>query len=328
MATRDIVTIGASAGGVEALLGLVRDLPADLPAALFVVVHSPPYARSQLPKLLQRVGTLPATHADDAEPIQPGTIRVAPPGLHLLVKRDHIRLLHGPSENGHRPAIDPLFRSAAAAYGPRTVAVALSGVLDDGSAGAAAVQAAGGVILTQEVAEAAYPDLPAHVRERADRAEELRVADIANRLVELSATPVEAPAQPQPATDPLERSLSLPASDRDVAVGAVCPSCGGPMRQDDGEETFRCHVGHAWSAENLAAAQDGQFEGALWSAVRLLEERSMLAQRLRERAHRRGMDRAADRYERQIAETEGHARQLRDLILARASHPAVDPSTS
>ena len=225
MAPRDIVVVGASAGGVEALLELARNLPHDLPAAVFVVIHSPPTARSQLPKLMSRAGMMPAAHADDAEPIEHGRIRIAPPGLHLLVKRGHVRLLQGPSENGHRPAIDPLFRSAAAAYGPRVVAVALSGVLDDGSTGAEAVETAGGTVLIQHPDEAAYPDLPLHVQERATSAEALPVVDIARRITELASTSVDAPEPGVPPTDPLERSLSSRSGLGLVDITATCPSC-------------------------------------------------------------------------------------------------------
>ncbi|MEW6299650.1 MAG: chemotaxis protein CheB [Thermodesulfobacteriota bacterium] len=144
MPHRDIVVIGASAGGVEALAQLVRSLPGDLPAALFVVVHFPPQGMSILPHILNRAGPLPAGHASDGESIRPGRIYVAVPDYHLLVKHGHVRVVRGPKEHYSRPAVDPLFRSAAHAYGPRVIGVILSGNLGDGTAGLMAVKAGGG----------------------------------------------------------------------------------------------------------------------------------------------------------------------------------------
>lgn len=150
MQGRDIIVIGASAGGVEALREVTRGLPADLPAAVFVVLHTPIHGTSALPRILNRYGSLPAAHARDGEAIYPGRIYVAPPNNHLLLKRGYIRLVLGPRENGHRPAIDPLFRTAARAYRSRVVGVVLSGALDDGTAGLAVVKQEGGVAVVQD----------------------------------------------------------------------------------------------------------------------------------------------------------------------------------
>ena len=160
MAKKDIVVIGASAGGIEALRELVSELPADLPAALFVVVHIQPYAVSRLPEILSRAGALPATHASNGEPIQPGHIYVAPPDRHLLVRQGRIALSRGPRENHSRPAIDPLFRSAARAYGSRVIGVVLSGALYDGSMGLLVVKTRGGMAIVQDPREAAVDSMP------------------------------------------------------------------------------------------------------------------------------------------------------------------------
>jgi len=158
--THDIVVIGASAGGVEALSKLVRVLPVDLPASVFVVLHVPAESQSALPQILNRVGRLPAAHATDNEPIEPGHIYIAPPDHHLLVRRGAARVARGPRENGHRPAIDPLFRTAAHAYGSRVIGVVLSGALDDGTTGLAVIKRRGGIAIVQNPEEALVSGMP------------------------------------------------------------------------------------------------------------------------------------------------------------------------
>ena len=150
----DILTIGASAGGVEALTRLIGELPSGLPAALFVVLHIPPTAPSMLPLILNRRSALRAHHAREGEIIEMDKVYIAPPDRHLLVKRGHVRLSRGPRENGSRPAVDPLFRSAAIAYGPRVIGVVLSGNLGDGTAGLAAIKARGGIAVVQDPTDA------------------------------------------------------------------------------------------------------------------------------------------------------------------------------
>ena len=181
MPGRDIHVIGASAGGVETLAELVRALPADLPASLFVVLHLPPHAISVLPQILSRSGPLPAAHARDREPIGRGRIYVAPPDHHLLIHRDHVRVVRGPRENNCRPAVDPPFRSAARSYGRRVVGVILSGVLDDGTAGLAAIRQRGGVAVVQDPDEARFSGMPTSALELVGADHRLRLADIGPR---------------------------------------------------------------------------------------------------------------------------------------------------
>ena len=186
---RDIVVVGASAGGVEALRTLVAGLPEGFPAALFIVLHVPP-TTSVLPAILARAGKLPAAHARDGDAIEHGRIYVAPPNYHLLLDGDVVRLDRGPRENGHRPAIDPLFRTAAISHGERVAGVILSGSLDDGIAGLAAVKRLGGAVLVQDPTDALYPAMPKSAVEAGIADELLPVASIPSRLVELATTKI------------------------------------------------------------------------------------------------------------------------------------------
>jgi two-component system chemotaxis response regulator CheB len=187
---RDVVVIGGSAGAIEALRELVGQFPGDLDAALFVVIHIAPHARSHLPAILDRLGPLPAAHAADREPIRTGRIYVAPPDRHLLLDGDRIRITRGPRENGHRPALDTLFRSAARSAGPRVIAVVLSGTLDDGTVGVAAVKRAGGTAIVQ--ADPAFDEMPASAMRTAAVDHTVPLADMADLICTLVAEPVGA----------------------------------------------------------------------------------------------------------------------------------------
>ena len=193
MADHDIVVVGASAGGVEALTNLVAALPADLPASLFVVLHVPATGTSTLPDILSRSGPLPASHAKDGEPIEQGRVYVAPPDHHLLLRDDHVHLARGPRENGHRPAVDPLFRSAAWEHSTRVVGVVLSGALDDGTAGLLAIKARGGVAVVQQPEDALYAGMPNNAIEHVEVDHVLPAAAIAGMLARLAAEPASAP---------------------------------------------------------------------------------------------------------------------------------------
>src|SRR5215207_2026811 len=182
MASREIVVVGASAGGVEALRAFVSALPRDLPAAVLVVLHLPRSSASALHKILSRSGPLPAGQAADGEAVRPGCVYVAPPDHHLLLRDGSVALTRGPQENGHRPAIDPLFRSAARHYGPRAVGVILSGTLDDGASGLAAIARRGGTAAVQDPAEALYPGMPVAALEQVPTAFVARAAELARTV--------------------------------------------------------------------------------------------------------------------------------------------------
>jgi len=264
MAGRDIIVIGASTGGVDALTHVVRALPRGLPATLFVVCHFPPGGKSVLPNLLSRAGRLLAAHAGDGEPFYPGHIYVAPPDRHLLLEPGgRTRLTRGPRENHHRPAVDPLFRSAARHYGPRVIGVVLTGSLYDGAAGLLAIRSAGGLAVVQDADDAMVAAMPLDATQIAGADRVVRLADLGPLLVELVKRP-ETPAGGGSAVDPMERMRdvvrdSFEQQVRNQRSGDVpvytCPECGGSLWQvgQTGLTQFRCHVGHAYNGEALLA---------------------------------------------------------------------------
>ena len=333
MPDHDIVVVGASAGGVEALADLAASLPADLPAAVFVVLHVPPTGTSALPDILSRQGPLAATHVKDGEPVELGRIYVAPPDHHVLLRTGHVHLTRGPRENGHRPAVDPLFRSAAREYGTRVIGVVLSGALDDGTAGLLAVKARGGLAVVQDPADALYPSMPASALEHARVDHVQPVPAMGALLARLIVEPAgEAPA-PAPADMNVEvevEGFSLDATEGEhpgMPSGFSCPDCNGVLWeiQDGGLQRFRCRVGHAWSPESLLIQQSEELEAALWIALRSLEERAALALKLAEPARRRGHSITASRFEEQAAEAQRATRLVRTFLLDRASFASAWP---
>jgi two-component system chemotaxis response regulator CheB len=323
--TRDIVVIGGSAGAVEALVRLMPGLPAALAARVFITVHIPATA-SALPQILTRVGHLRARHPQDGEATEPSVVYVAPPDHHLLVKRGTVRIVRGPRENGHRPAVDPLFRSAAAHYGARVVCVVLSGNLDDGCAGALAVHHAGGEVIVQDPAECVYPSMPAAALSAIPSATVRPLDDIAQHILQVLGTPIaEVPTmsskeirRPPPDPDPVE--LEEPAVEQlaksGVSSGLTCPECHGGIFEVkiEGAQQYRCRVGHAFTGDSLFAEQRASIEAALWTALRALEESAEMARRLRERASARGNARAVLNYAHNATTYEQRARVIRDLL--------------
>ncbi|MEW9549895.1 chemotaxis protein CheB [Nonomuraea sp. NPDC050783] len=284
---RDIVVVAASAGGVEPLRTLLAGLPAGLPAAVLVVLHVPAQGNSVLAGILDRAGELPAAPAVDGEEIRPGRVYVARPDHHLLVSDGKVRLSRGPQHNGHRPAADPLFMSAALDAGPRVAAVVLSGTLDDGAKGSEAVHRRGGAVAVQSVGECAFTGMPSAALAAVPEAEELPVRKLTAWIEQQSRTPVRG-EDPMP-DDDLEREIDLllresPAlGDPDgELIGFSCPTCNGPIYEQQSERNIRyiCRVGHAWSRYSMVDAQSNAVERALWVAVQRLEERVQMLQRM------------------------------------------------
>ncbi|HYG64994.1 MAG TPA: chemotaxis protein CheB [Thermoanaerobaculia bacterium] len=322
----DILVIGASAGGVQALCELVAGLPEDLPAAVLVVLHVSPHPSSALPAILTRCGRLPALHPEDCTPLQPGTVYVAPPDRHLTVERGQVCINRGPRENGHRPAVDVLFRTAARAYGNRVVGVVLTGNLDDGTAGLAAIKRLGGVAIVQDPEEADYPGMPASAVENVAVDHIASLAEIPRLLAELAhqeVEPWEEEEEPVAEHEPSEDRAHLgvdggnPGEGYGPPSGLTCPDCGGAL-YDKQEETvigFRCRVGHAYSPEALAAAQSEEIDAALWAAVRALEENAALAHRLAKRMAGAGKESLESRYSSRARGSERYAQTLRKILM-------------
>ncbi len=330
MPGHDIIVVGASAGGVEALVALTRNLPRDLPAAVFVVLHIPAQSPSLLPEILQHAGPLKASHPQDGEEIQHGHIYIAPPDLHILMEDGKIRLVHGPKENRHRPAIDPLFRSAAVAYGPRVVGVILSGSLDDGTAGLLAIKRQGGIAVIQNPKEALYASMPLHAKANVAVDYILPVSEIGPLLGSLAWEQVKEEGGLRVSED-LEKEVKATELDTNMMITPQldgtpspfsCPECGGVLWElrEGGLVRFRCRVGHVFSAESVLAGQDEALEEALWVALKTLEENVDLSQRMARHAQERGQQWLAKRYEKKLADAKQHIALLRRVLAKGEIH--------
>ncbi|MDF1504415.1 chemotaxis protein CheB [Roseisolibacter sp. H3M3-2] len=328
MQIRDVVVVGASAGGVEVLRTMVAGLPAGFPAAVLIVLHLAPGSPSVLAAILQRRCALPVAFARDGEPLAPGRVWIAPPDRHLVVEPDRLRLTRAPRENHSRPAIDPLFRSAALAYGPRVVAVVLSGRLDDGTAGAWAVKDRGGVLVVQDPADALHADMPRNAMAHTAPDHVVHDDELAPLLVRLAGTPAD--AAPGPPAPTLETEVRIAMEEQALGAGVLtlgppspytCPDCHGVlMRADDGVPRFRCHTGHAYSFDSLLASTSESAEAALWGAVRAVEETALL---LREAATRTSRGDGGE-FAAQLARTAADAQTRADAVREAAMrHRAV-----
>jgi two-component system chemotaxis response regulator CheB len=283
-----------------------------------------------LPAILTRAGRLPAAHATDMDPIEHGRIYIAPPDYHLLLEDRLVRVERGPRENGHRPAVDPLFRTAAMRHGHRVIGVVLSGALDDGVAGLAAVKRLGGVAVVQDPDEALYPTMPSGAVKAGIADHVLPVAAIAALLVELATTqPGEEGAKLNPvehdATQLDPETITAENRANGELSGFTCPECKGPLWQLREGETvkLRCRVGHVFTEESLAREQAIFLEGAMWTALTALIEKADFSQRLSERFRRGGHVETARRYEAQSR----NALEQSELIRTALRNVEVAPPT-
>ena len=300
MRTNQIVVVGASAGGLEALRELIAGLPRDFAAPICVVLHTSAQAPGVLGSILDRAGVLPAANARDRERLESGRIYVAPPDWHLLVEPGMVRVSKGPKENRFRPAIDPLFRSAAQVYGPAAIGCVLTGNLDDGTAGLWALKQLGGTAIVQHPDDAMFPAMPANALQHVRVDHAVPLSEIPALLVTLTSGSELAPLQGAPPNVPetVEVEVKIAREDHPLTAGLsriaepswfACPECHGVLLQlkEEGPLRFRCHTGHAYSFESLLAAVNDGIEEALWSAIRALEEGELLLRTMSEhvRAH-------------------------------------------
>ncbi|UGS36613.1 chemotaxis protein CheB [Capillimicrobium parvum] len=307
------MAVGASAGGVEALADLVRALPEDLAVPIVVVMHLPASGTSVLPAILDRASPLPALPIADGEALAPGRIYVGPPDHHVIVGRGELSLTHGPRENGYRPAVDVLFRTAALSYGPAAIGIVLSGTLDDGAAGLGVIKAHGGIAIVQSPDDATYAGMPQAAIDRVDVDHVCPVREIAALL------PLLAAGDPLPAIGPAllpDPLLDVPTSE-EHASGFICPDCGGALWTVDegGVARYRCRIGHAFSEHSLLTVQGADVEAALWAALRSLEERAALLRRIAGRAEEAGNRKSAASFRAKAADADRQAEVIRAGVL-------------
>jgi len=322
-ATRDVIVLGASAGGLEAVQRLLADLPGDLPAALFVVIHTTPSDPGLLARILNGISSMPVLAAAEEEPYLRSHVYIAPPDRHLLVGHDHIHVRRGPRENGARPAIDALFRSAAVSCTTRVIGVVLTGLLDDGTAGLQAIKRCGGLAVVQDPSDAAYPWMPRSAIRHVAVDHVHALVELPELLMKLTRTPrpppveqvdedirMEALIAAQEVRDMDHRTQSGPISP------ITCPECHGSMQEirDGSLVRYRCHTGHAFTLESLRSLQAEAWERALYSAFRAQQERAIVVRRMADEASERGATAQAEQLRERAKSYEEGADLLRRLI--------------
>jgi two-component system, chemotaxis family, protein-glutamate methylesterase/glutaminase len=308
MAYRDIVVMGGSVGGLQALQTILPALPWNFPAAILVVLHTTEDSPGVVPEILNRCSKLPVLYAVHDAEVMPSRVYIAPVGKrHMLLDRGKIRLQHGPRENRNRPSIDALFRSASYAYRSQVIGVVLSGHLDDGSAGLLSIKDRGGIAMVQDPEEAIAPSMPASGMETAGVDFVLRAENIGPKLVSLVST------------EGIQSVRTMPQGDSSMtATGQTyaCPECGGVLEEmkETGMLRFRCRVGHIYSPESLLADQTDAVESALWAAIRSMEEQAEFSHRLADNSRKKERPRLAQRFAEKASANRENASILRELL--------------
>jgi len=328
---RDIILFGGSAGAIEALQQILRTLPRRFAASLFVVIHTSADGPGMLPRVLSRAGFLKAVHPADGDRIIPGYVYVAPPDRHLILRsNDTLHVFRGPRENGTRPAVDPLFRSAAAAYGPRAIAVVLSGFLDDGAAGLFAIRKRGGLAIVQDPNDALAGDMPQRALSYAGADHVLRASEIGAKLAGLAGegskvvtmkrqTRMRAARAGKGNGDETQKTpnafTAYPEESGEGSPSAfACPECHGVLWEikEGGGVRYRCRTGHAYAEATLNQELSRAAEAALWAAMRALEEKASMARRMADAAT--GTPSWRTRLQEQAATFATHAQMIRNMI--------------
>jgi two-component system chemotaxis response regulator CheB len=318
---RDIIVVGTSAGGVEALPHLLRPLPQDLPAAVLIVQHQAPSRDPQLVNILKRNADIEVRWAEQGERFRSGCVYLAPPDVHLSFSNDHLALTGGPRENYARPSIDRLFRSAAALHSSRTIAVLLTGMMDDGVAGALAILEGGGRVIVQDPRDAAFPELPTRALAAFTPDFTLPLDRIPSALLELAGE--EVVVRRPPADVMFEHSLDMKPGSLPTDLDQLgprsptrCPECGGTLWSIGRPQTprWRCYLGHIATPRELLLRSSEEVEMTLWSGVRALYEHAITLDSLAESARSSGSI-IADEYEQRARETRHQAELARSFVV-------------
>lgn len=336
MPGKDIIVIGASAGGIEPIRTILGALPSDFSGSLFIVVHTSPDSPGILHTIFDNAGPLPAEAARDGQRIAPGRVYVAPPDRHLTIEPSRMCLSRGPKENRFRPALDPLFRSAAQTYGPRVVGIVLSGGLDDGTAGLWTVKQLGGTAIVQDPSEAWAPSMPQSAMKHVRVDHMLRADEIAPLLVRLAATAADAGEGDYAVPENVRIEVNIAKSEKAKDAGVLrlgdpsiyaCPECHGVLLQmkEAVSPRFRCHTGHAYSLESLLSEMDEAIGETLWSAIRALDERAMLLRHAVEHLPE-GQSGPAPDFAAEAMETQQRADAVRRVLLETEEEKAAQQS--
>jgi two-component system chemotaxis response regulator CheB len=322
MAKRDIFVVGGSAGSSEPLRELMAGLPNDFPGSVFITTHIPSTHDTYLPRLLGACAHIPVGVAIDGQPIEPGRAYVATADRHLLLIDSTMRLGFGPRENMARPSIDPMFRSAALSFGPRAVGVILSGLLNDGASGLFAIKQAGGTAIVQQPLDARESSMPCAALEAADAdfvAPAAELPRLFREVVELDAGP--GVAAPENLTFEVEVAAGVRLGSNVLRrfaepAALTCPDCGGVLSEvrDQQPLRFRCQIGHAYTAEELAAHTE-VLDEAIRVALRIMEERTELVERMARESRATGRKALTELYERRALEYGGYAATLREAAI-------------
>jgi len=322
---RNIVVIGASAGGIEALKRLFASLPPDSSASFFVVQHLSASYASQLDRILQSATAMPVVFAFDRQPIMPDTVYLASPDRHMVIEDQHLRITRGPRENRARPAIDVLFRSAALAFGPRVIGVVLTGSLDDGTAGLWQIKDQQGLAFVQDPDDAFHRSMPQSAIEHVETDFVGALDRLADKITWQVGQDLPLPAEKPPRPDQrIENRVALGENGMQAGVMELgkpskysCPECSGVLIQvEEGRIVrFRCHTGHAYSIQSLLTDVNDTVDTSLWSTVRAIEERILILQQLADIADREGYPDKAARLRAKAAMAEQKCQPLRDLVL-------------